>query len=803
MLTPNLAFHSRLKQWGCHVASRFRLLACLFALLVCYANAWALNGTWATIPGISPRIQSTMIYDSGLDRLIVVGGSDGNQKLSEAWQMPLVNSYYTWTKILLSTNLAGRIGHTAIYDQVGKRMIVFGGLVGSTDTRVNEVWSLPLEPFIGEWQLLSTTGDGPPATAWDAAVYDSRRNRMIVSGGAVGGGVTNNVYALNLATLQWSFLFPCLARLQFHAAAYDSTGDQMYVFGGEETVGSTATVVNKTFRYNVAADTWSQLFPSNPPPALISHKAVFDPIRREFVVYGGANGSPASGATYRLAVDNPSQYVAVTSSTVAPKRQDFGAAYDRWRSRLMVFGGSEGPQSPQVGLIAHNDTWALPLVASPQWSTTHVRPYGGSWFSEASMVFDPIHNRTLLFGGTTGATSATNSLFALGLDLTPDQWGVPSVSGPPPSARYGHTAIFDYANDRMLVFGGVGGGGFLSDVWALNTSGGNYAWSALSPVGTPPAAREGHTAVYADQVSTNKRMIIFGGDVGGVLTNDVWALNLNGTPTWQPLTTSHAPSARRDHSAVYDYPGNGMYVFGGTLSDGTVSNELYYLNLNTYQWTKTNVQGAKPSARANHAAVISPYQDQQMIVFGGRDALGGLLSDAWVLQGQGSNRWAQLTTPRPAPAERQGVAAAYSGFGAITYAGGQWGLSGGTSENFNDTWILNYNPSDYQSARAFAPVAQGSSQPTSTQASIRIASMSQSQVVLVLSLPGRETGDVKLAIYDTAGRLIRSLGPTHSGDGRMAWDYRNGQGRRVGAGIYFVKTVGEGASLSQKLVVLR
>src|SRR5262249_21973435 len=52
----------------------------------------------------------------------------------------------------------------------------------------------------------------------------------------------------------------------------------------------------------------------------------------------------------------------------------------------------------------------------------------------------------------------------------------------------------------------------------------------------PPTTREGHSAIY-DPV--RDRMVVFGGFGGGFyfnhLTNDVWALSLTGRPTWTQL----------------------------------------------------------------------------------------------------------------------------------------------------------------------------------------------------------------------------------------------------------------------------
>jgi len=50
-------------------------------------------------------------------------------------------------------------------------------------------------------------------------------------------------------------------------------------------------------------------------------------------------------------------------------------------------------------------------------------------------------------------------------------------------------------------------------------------------------------------------------------------------------------------------------------------------------------------------------------------------------------------------------------------------------------------------------------------------------------------GKVHLAVYDAAGKLVRSLTDSGmpAGPHAMYWDARNDGGRKVGAGTYFVK----------------
>jgi len=66
-------------------------------------------------------------------------------------------------------------------------------------------------------------------------------------------------------------------------------------------------------------------------------------------------------------------------------------------------------------------------------------------------------------------------------------------------------------------------------------------------------------------------------------------------------------------------------------------------------------------------------------------------------------------------------------------------------------------------------------------------------------------GRARLAVYDVAGRQVRSLLDAEAtvGPHVLIWDGRDGAGRPVGAGVYFLRLDAQGASESQKLVLLR
>src|SRR5206468_4356809 len=186
--------------------------------------------------------------------------------------------------------------------------------------------------------------------------------------------------------------------------------------------------------------------------------------------------------------------------------------------------------------------------------------------SNHSAIYDPVRDRMVVFGGYYGQD--LNDLWEFRLSGTP-MWTQLSPTGTPPRARSGHSAIYDPVRDRMLVFGGhydsLGWGLVLNDVWALSLSG-TPAWSSISPSGTPPAARAWHTAVYD---AGRDRMVVFGGCCfGSSYFNDAWELTLSDTPAWRQLTPSELPPPGRIfHAAVYEGARDLMLAFEGFGSD--------------------------------------------------------------------------------------------------------------------------------------------------------------------------------------------------------------------------------------------
>ena len=312
-----------------------------------------------------------------------------------------------------------------------------------------------------------------------------------------------------------------------------------------------------------------------------------------------------------------------------PGRYGHTATYDPVRDRMVVFGGAD------AGSL--NNVWVLALSGRPTWSA--LAPSGSlpSARNGHTAVYDPVRDRIVVFGGWDG-TSYSNDTWALSLSGSP-AWSALAPAGMLPSARYGQTAIYDPVRDRMVVFGGRDEFGARKDVWALSLAV-VPSWTALAPSGSPPSTRYGHAAIY-DPV--RDRMVVFGGyDPENGTRNDTWALSLSGSPAWSALAHSvHLPSARHGHTAIYDRPRDRMVVFGGFYADFS-RNDAWALSLSgSPAWSALAPGASLPSTRYAHTAIYDSLR-ARMVVFGGHDVDKGARNDPWALSLSGSPKWSEV-----------------------------------------------------------------------------------------------------------------------------------------------------------------
>ena len=323
---------------------------------------------------------------------------------------------------------------------------------------------------------------------------------------------------------------------------------------------------------------------------------------------------------------------ALAAEEAAPGPRDLHSAiYDPVRDRMIVFGGWNS-------VTNFNEVWSLSLAGTPAW--TQLAPLGAPpsvrrWHSA---IYDPVRDRMVVFGGFTG-NIYTNDVWALSLGESPE-WTQLTPAGTLPHERYRHSAIYDSARDRMVVFGGWFSGDNYGDVWSLSL-GDTPQWTELETNGTPPTARYSHTAIY-DPV--RDRMVVFAGVDAGLL-NDVWSLAFADT-AWTKLEPGGTPPLYRYvHSAIYDPVRDRMVVFGGFDPAGFVADTWTMSLAGEPEWSALAPVGTLPPGRFGHSAIYDPVRDR-MVVFGGFTGLVSL-NDTWNLALAGSPAWSPMFAPGP------------------------------------------------------------------------------------------------------------------------------------------------------------
>lgn len=569
-----------------------------------------------------------------------------------------------------------------VYDPVGDRVIFIGG---------GGVYELSLGAT-PTWSALATNGIGPGGASSSCAIYDPVGQRIIVHGGA---GYQTDTWALSLdSTPTWTHLAtsgPVIGHTRA-AAIYDPIGHRMIVDGGGfSNDGAGHDYTDETWALSLDDNpTWTSLTPeSGPrPPLRQLHGAAYDPLRHALVIFGGYSGYE-SGQAWSLSLDGTPQWTQLATTGAQPGQREMCALFaDPVADRVVMFGGLSIflPAEQQV----FDDCWSLPLAPGSEWQ--RLIPDGGppSLAPWASAVIDPTDGSMLVYGGELLPDKPPTPLRKLSL-TPPYEWRELHPTGPTPDTPSRHSAIVDPIGQRMIVFGGIraSDGVTTNETWALGL-GPSPAWSPLATSGTPPDPRHSHTAIYD---AAHRRMIVYGGETPGVgFRQDAWQLTLDGTPTWSELP---ANDWRSQHTAVYDDVRQRMVVFGGRT--GTVDwvqnflGDVQALDLGPVpEWH--SLVPAGPSPRRGAAAMFYPIS-QLMYVFAGFDGAAGVgeENDTWELAlWPNFNSWYMRSLPEPKPVHRSGHNLLYDA------AHDQMLVYGGSvfvnARAANDTWAFPLDP---------------------------------------------------------------------------------------------------------------
>jgi hypothetical protein len=322
------------------------------------------------------------------------------------------------------------------------------------------------------------------------------------------------------------------------------------------------------------------------PPPEYAMASAYDPVAQSTVLFGGCSSTECpSNQTWTFA---RGVWTNVTPLTGSPPAREYASMdFDANMGGLLLFGG--------FGVSGElNDTW---LYSGGVWTNlSYVGPAPSGRYG-AAMAFDPEpeENGSVLFGGCV--------FFFLAIGCSNDTWIWQGWSGwtplvtsfPPPAVGFASVA-YDPWSEALVLYGGCLGpycASYGTGTWEL-------ADGEWSEVGTTlsPGARSGASAVYdpADQ-----RIVLFGGYDLGVYDNDTWAFSEG---EWTNVTPPDSPPVRQDAAAVLDPTGSTVLLFGGEGSSGSL-NDTWALEVAPSVTASPSVTTTETSAPVNWSVEVS------------------------------------------------------------------------------------------------------------------------------------------------------------------------------------------------------
>jgi hypothetical protein len=510
------------------------------------------------------------------------------------------------------------------------------------------------------WTLL---GDTPAPRTGHAAVYDAARDRMLVFGGGA-----NDLWAQPFSGPNangWERIEaggdmpPPIEGVP----VIDEGKNRLLVFPSDSLERAWALPLDGSGEWSIVA------FGAGPSIQL-SFALAIDPASRRLYAY--TSGVPE---VWAVALDGTGTWQKVAGS---PSVEGFSCR------DTLVFDGGHGQLLVLSGGWPRGDVYALSLGASPAWTQLNKDQ---AWFDYgATTLWDAGARRFLITG-----PNADTWLWSFAVDDAAPAWTHLPVAGTPPGSRLQASGVYDSAHQRFVIFGGTDNASNLhNDTWAASL-GDTPAWSQVGTVGASLPQPQGARLAFASDTAT---VVRFGGEsTSPSLVFDKQAAQ------WSPLAGNAASLPLAAAAGAWDPKAHRLVAFG---SNYTPQGQTWALDLATSAWTGIDGTGPTPGGRANHSMVYDGG-GARLLVFGGvvgQYPSESFPSDVWALGAPGG-AWAPIDVAGPAPAGREGHAAAFDDQARRMLV--QGGDVAGAP--LGDTWLLELTPSAHW--RSVSPSGDG------------------------------------------------------------------------------------------------
>ena len=321
-------------------------------------NTAAPDPTATPVPYPSARGFHNLVYDSGSNKILLIGGSSEAfiKPLKEIWAYETASNTWSLVESIKSDH------PTAAYVAEKGQTIIY------TSVRVVSASEGKISAKLHSFDLASHTVERiedeslPIGYAFSPLVYDSESKRVILFGGWILDDLNtyhNETYAYDPITNTWTQMNPESPPLErsFHMMVYHPTMDRVILLGGDFLFSAPDT---DTWAYDFNSDSWTLLEAENMPPRSEGSSMVYVSSTDQVILFGGINeGVPQNDMWAFDHVENT--WIELNPKNPPSPRAYHAMAYDSANDKIILFGGGITDNASDLT----NDTW----IYDPQTNT--------------------------------------------------------------------------------------------------------------------------------------------------------------------------------------------------------------------------------------------------------------------------------------------------------------------------------------------------------------------------------------------------------------------------------------------------
>lgn len=318
---------------------------------------------------------------------------------------------------------------------------------------------------------LTTKKAAPKPRVQSVVVFRKKANQLVVFGGGLEGlNPQGDLWVLDLKTREWSRIEPKngdLKKVTIGVGVYDSKRDRIVV-----TVPLSSGGI-QTHWYSFADNTWHHVSHTGEiPKTLPNTPAIYDPKTDSMVFFGRSAWENPDNTRYRTVYYNDVYSLSLadfkwkrlkTKGDLPLPRDRHSEIYDSKTGSLVVFGGIGTGKDGRETIF--NDVYRLDL-AKLEWKKVETKGTVPKPRFKHCAVYDPVKHRMIVLGGQYWQDKYYSELLAL--DLSTNTWSAIKTKLPVRLQTCDTEGVWDSLQNRALFFGGIQPGRMLmNSVWEL------------------------------------------------------------------------------------------------------------------------------------------------------------------------------------------------------------------------------------------------------------------------------------------------------------------------------------------------